>query len=78
MKTLIYTSEGGIARITIDKPNSRNSLSLETLRELRSAFERAEEDAGTRVVILSGNEPAFCAGHDLKEIRANADGKSFP
>ena len=66
MNTVIYSSADGIARITIDKPNSRNSLSLETLRELQSAFERADADAGTRVVILAGNGPAFCAGHYLK------------
>lgn len=77
MNTVIYSSADGIARITIDKPNSRNSLSLETLRELQSAFERADADAGTRVVILAGNGPAFCAGHDLKEIRANAGNAAY-
>ncbi|MBQ2732344.1 MAG: enoyl-CoA hydratase [Opitutales bacterium] len=77
MNTVTYTSSGGIARITIDKPASRNSLSLETLRELQVAFEHAESDAGTRVVILAGNGPAFCAGHDLKEIRAHAQTRDY-
>lgn len=77
MNTVIYSSESGIARITIDKPNSRNSLSLETLRELHAAFELADKDTETRVVILAGSGPAFCAGHDLKEIRANAGNEAY-
>lgn len=77
MNTVIYSSADGIARITVNKPESRNSLSLETLRELQTAFEQADADAGTRVVILAGNGPAFCAGHDLKEIRANAGNEGY-
>ncbi|BAS29034.1 enoyl-CoA hydratase/isomerase family protein [Limnochorda pilosa] len=68
---------GGIARITLDRPEQRNALNRATCRALVRAFERAGADPGVRVVLLRGaGEQAFCAGADLKElaeIQADAD-----
>jgi enoyl-CoA hydratase/carnithine racemase len=60
--------QDGIATLTLDRPDKRNALSLAMMRELDAALARAGEDASVRVVILRGNGPAFCAGHDLGEL----------
>lgn len=55
-----------ITRITLNRPDRRNALSLDLMRELRQALEQA---AG-RVVVIAGAGPAFSAGHDLTELAA--------
>jgi enoyl-CoA hydratase/carnithine racemase len=66
---LIRADDEGIVTLTLNRPQSRNGLSLGMLRALRTALAEAESDANARVVILAGAGPAFCAGHDLKELR---------
>ena len=60
-----YRIEGRLARIVLDRPQYRNAQSRILLRELDDAFATAAADPGVRVIILSGNGPAFSAGHDL-------------
>jgi enoyl-CoA hydratase/carnithine racemase len=55
-----------ITRITLNRPDRRNALSLELMRELQ----RALEEAAGRVVVIAGAGPAFSAGHDLTELTA--------
>jgi len=62
--------ENGIVRLTLNRPEQRNALSLEMVRQLMTQFESMAHDEQVRVVILAGAGPAFCAGHDLKELRA--------
>ena len=57
--------DGRIARITLNRPESRNAQSRGLLVELGDAFLRAEADDGVRVVILGGAGPLFSAGHDM-------------
>ncbi|MBK7950519.1 MAG: enoyl-CoA hydratase [Deltaproteobacteria bacterium] len=64
---VLYAVDGGIARITLNRPEARNALSAALMRELTGAFERAGADPEVRVVILTGAGKAFCAGVDLKE-----------
>jgi len=67
----------GIALITLDRPAARNSLSLAMLDALVDALAAIAADTAVRAVIIAAEGPAFCAGHDLKEItarRADADG----
>lgn len=59
----------GIATLTMNRPKSRNALSQEMIKALRSVLDEVKVDQNVRVVILAGAGPAFCAGHDLKEIR---------
>jgi naphthoate synthase len=60
-------SGDGIAKITIDRPEVRNAFRPQTVVELSSAFERAREDAGVGVIILTGEGPlAFCSGGDQR------------
>ncbi len=59
--------EGRVAVITLNRPEARNALNAELLRELLQSFEAVEIDDGIGAVVLTGNGPAFCAGADLKE-----------
>lgn len=61
--------EDGIAVITMARPEKRNALSLEVMRELIAAFAEAGAERQTRAVILRGEGPAFSAGHDLRELQ---------
>lgn len=62
--------EGGVLRLTMDDVGRRNALSEAMLARLGTAFTDASANAAVRVVILAANGPAFCAGHDLKEMTA--------
>lgn len=62
--------ENGILRLTLNDPRRRNALSEEMLTRLGAAFADAGTNAAVRVVVLAAHGPAFCAGHDLKELTA--------
>jgi enoyl-CoA hydratase/carnithine racemase len=62
--------DNGVTTLTLNRPQARNALSQGMLRALLDAFAAIAADDSVRVVILAGAGPAFCAGHDLKEIRA--------
>ena len=67
---LLRGDDAGVATLTLNRPQSRNSLSLGMLDALAEALAELGADPAVRVVILAGAGPAFCAGHDLKELRA--------
>jgi enoyl-CoA hydratase/carnithine racemase len=69
-RILLRSDAGGIATLTLNRPAQYNALSDELLTELQSALESIERDESVRVVVIAGNGPAFCAGHDLKQMRA--------
>jgi len=58
----------GIALLTLNRPETRNALSEAMLTALANAFAEIAYDRQVRAIVLAGNGPAFCAGHDLKEI----------
>ena len=60
-----------IATITLNRPDARNALSSEVLRLLPQLLEQADRDNGVDVLILTGADPAFCAGLDLNELGAS-------
>src|SRR5215204_2627010 len=67
-----YELAGGIAKITIDRPELRNAFRPETLIELSEALERAREDTQVGVIVLTGEGPlAFCSGGD-QQVRGGA------
>ncbi len=72
-RTLLRNDKGGIATLTLNRPKQYNALSEELLGELQAALDTIARDASVRVVVIAGNGPAFCAGHDLKQMRATAD-----
>jgi enoyl-CoA hydratase/carnithine racemase len=74
---LIEGQRGPVAVLTLNRPQSRNTLSEAMLSALQAAIDRASADRVVRTVIIEANGPAFCAGHDMKEMtghRADPDG----
>ena len=68
-ETLLTSTEGGVARITLNRPEVRNALSRTMVRELEAALAAAEADSAARVIVLAGaGDRAFCAGADLKGV----------
>lgn len=61
----------GILRLTLDYPKRRNALGEGMMAALQSALDEAGADPAIKVVVLAANGPAFCAGHDLKEMTAH-------
>jgi enoyl-CoA hydratase len=68
MSTLSYEVDGRIARITLDRPERGNAITLDTPRELAECVERANDDPGVHVIALAGRGGGFCGGYDLKEF----------
>jgi 2-(1,2-epoxy-1,2-dihydrophenyl)acetyl-CoA isomerase len=64
---LRWAVDGGIATITLDRPDALNSLEASLKKDLLAAFREAGRDRAVRVVILTGAGRAFCVGQDLKE-----------
>jgi enoyl-CoA hydratase/carnithine racemase len=71
-----YEVADGVARLTLDNPDARNVLDVDTMAALSDGFARAGEDPAVRVVVLAAEGRAFCAGADLKGA-ASADEQSF-
>jgi enoyl-CoA hydratase len=65
VSTLTYEVTGRVARITLDRPERGNGITLEMPRELAAAVERADLDPAVHVIALSGNGKGFCGGYDL-------------
>jgi enoyl-CoA hydratase/carnithine racemase len=63
-----FEQNGPMARITMNRPEKRNALSLAHMQELINCLGAIGEGKEAQVVILCGNGPAFCAGHDLSEM----------
>ncbi|MBK8306985.1 MAG: enoyl-CoA hydratase [Gammaproteobacteria bacterium] len=70
---LLCEDRDGIRTLTLNNPAARNALSGTMMALLHEAFVAAAAEPAVRVVILAANGPAFCAGHDLKEMRGNSD-----
>lgn len=70
---LLRSADNGIVTLTLNRPEQFNSLSKAMLTELQMALDSIAGDASARVVVIAGAGKAFCAGHDLKEMRANRD-----
>jgi enoyl-CoA hydratase/carnithine racemase len=66
----LVAADGPTARITLNRPERRNALSLELLAELTAALSEISAQPGIRAVVIEGAGPAFSAGHDLSEMIA--------
>jgi enoyl-CoA hydratase/carnithine racemase len=78
MTDILLRHDGdNIATLTLNCPAARNALSLALMEALDSALQAVGEDRTIHVVILAANGPAFCAGHDLKEIRSNPTREAY-
>jgi enoyl-CoA hydratase/carnithine racemase len=72
-RNLLVEADGPAARITLNRPEKRNALSLELLGELTAALRETSARAGTRVIVLEGAGAVFSAGHDLSEMIGRED-----
>ena len=68
--TLIEERAEGVLRLTLNRPEARNALSIGLMTTLLDTLGHAGQDPKTRVVVIAAAGPAFCAGHDLRELRA--------
>ncbi len=65
---VLYETRDGIARITLNRPQRRNALNRRAYDEVESAFRYASLDGEARCVVVTGADPAFCSGEDVKEM----------
>ena len=70
---LLRADTDGVARLTLNRPEQYNSLSEDMLEALQVELDAIAVDKTVRVVVLAAAGTAFCAGHDLKEMRARPD-----
>lgn len=69
MSLVDYQVKDRIAFITMNRPEKRNALNHELVRELKQAFDTAAEDTAAKVIVLRANGEAFCAGADLEYLQ---------
>lgn len=74
---VLRRDEGGIVWLTLNRPAARNALSVALMSDMQAALDAVAKDASARVVVIAGAGPGFCAGHDLREIRANPGRQSY-
>ena len=65
---VLYAIENHVATITLNRPERRNALNRRAYAELEAAFRHATADSEVRCVIVTGADPAFCSGEDVKEM----------
>jgi enoyl-CoA hydratase/carnithine racemase len=70
-RVLLRSDADGVATLTMNRPETRNALSVALMGAMREEIRAIEQDRSVRVVVIAGNGPAFSAGHDLREMRAN-------
>ena len=67
-KTLLVHAEGGVWTLTLNRPERRNAMSLEMVRELRAALAQAEMATAVRAIVLRGADGNFCSGGDISDM----------
>ena len=70
---LLRRDTDGVAWLTLNRPQARNALSMGLMTALDEALIAIGQDPTVQVVVIAGNGPAFCAGHDLREMRAHPE-----
>jgi len=68
MEPVLLEKDGPIGWLTLNRPKKRNALSLELMDDMLDKLNLVAQDQDIRVVVIKGNGPVFCAGHDLREM----------
>ncbi len=68
MESVLFEKDGPIGRLTLNRPEKRNALSLDLMAEMLDKLDAIASDEEVRVVVVRGNGPVFSAGHDLSEM----------
>jgi enoyl-CoA hydratase/carnithine racemase len=74
---LLRDDRDGIATLTLNRPRARNALSLGLMEALDAALQSIAESPEIHIVIIAANGPAFCAGHDMREMRATPTREAY-
>jgi enoyl-CoA hydratase/carnithine racemase len=70
---LLLKRDGGVIRLTLNRPEKRNALSHELLTQLEQALAEIATDSTTRAVVIGSQGPVFCSGHDLAEMAGQTE-----
>jgi enoyl-CoA hydratase/carnithine racemase len=74
MDAVVIEKEGPVGWLVLNRPEKRNALSLEFMREVIGKFDQVADDPDIRVLVIRGNGPVFSAGHDIGEmVGSNGD-----
>ena len=73
----LFNVKNGVSRIILNDPKTYNSLSLDTINSLITAFKILNQDKKSKVIIIEGAGKGFCAGHNLKEIQSLNNKSSY-
>jgi enoyl-CoA hydratase/carnithine racemase len=76
-RLLLRRDADGVAWLTLNRPSARNALSLGLMEALVAELAAIDADPSVKVVVIGGAGPAFCAGHDLRELRSNPDRATY-
>jgi enoyl-CoA hydratase/carnithine racemase len=74
---LLRHDQDGIATLTLNRPRLRNALSLGLMEALDAALIEIATDPATHVVVIAASGPAFCAGHDMREMRGTPTREAY-
>ncbi len=75
---LHYDTRNGVATVTLNRPDRLNAWTQNMQRELKQAFHQAAEDEKARVIVVTGAGRGFCAGADMQDLAAGAQGQTGP
>ena len=73
MPTILLSTDAGIARVTLARPEVRNAFNADVIRELHEAFVRLSDDSRVRAIVVAGEGKTFCGGADINWMRAALD-----
>jgi len=76
-RDLLRSDRDGVAWLTLNRPQARNALTLSLMAALDAELAAVAGDPAIRVVVIAGTGPAFCAGHDLREMRARPQREAY-
>lgn len=76
-QVVLRRDSDGIAWLTMNRPAARNALSIGLMQALLTELDAIAADATAKVVVIAGAGPAFCAGHDLRELRSRPEREAY-
>ncbi|UCD13032.1 MAG: enoyl-CoA hydratase [Thermoplasmatales archaeon] len=68
MESVLFEKKGPVGWFTLNRPKQRNALSLELMGKLQKQLDLVAKNRDIRVIVIRGNGPAFCVGHNIKEL----------
>jgi len=68
---VLQNLQDGVLTLTMNRPKQRNALSRPLMAAMQTALDDAHETKAVKVIVIAGEGPGFCAGHDLREVRSN-------